>query len=249
MHFAEKHGLYEITIRITALVLCVILASSYFASNLLAKYTSSATGSDNAIVASLGEVAISGGGAFVSEHGITPGVDITNVSLTVSRTPSETDVASWVILAFDLGNYWDVDNYRLYLNQSKIFTFKHEVNTNTLPLFFDIDRKVTTFNGYSYQWIYGGTQTVTVGGVSKRYAFYAQRVDSGINGTIKQPNIVNNNMLYVSAEINTDDIIAMNTYADSISVKPYLVSRYGYSTDASLSSLCAQLCTEVISKE
>ncbi len=233
----KKIKLPEISIRATAGVLCLIMILCYFSADLLAKYTSSGNGSDNASVASLGEVSISGGGAFTANSGITPGVDIP-ISLSVTKTSQEYDVPSWVILAFDL-SVWSFDsaNNRLYLGQNML-EYRHEVNTNSQLLYFDIDQ---TMVPYSYYWVNAGSYG--------NYAFFAQRVESGSTGSINQPNIIKNNKLYVSAEINTDDIIAINTYADSITVKPYLVSQYGFSSNTAVSELCKHLYNEVISKE
>ncbi len=235
----KKLNISEKFIRITAAVMCVILISVYMTSDILAKYTSSGSGSDSIGVASLGEISISGTNAFVTDYGITPGVDIP-ISLTVSNTAKDTDVPSWVILAFKLGDYWDLDsaNNRLYLNQNKALDFKHEVNQHVQIIYFDID---TTVVNNKYNWVNAGT--------SNGYAFFAQRIEAGATSKVNQPNVIKNNTLYVSSEINTDDIIAINTFADSITVKPYLVSQYGYSSNASLPALCQQLYTEVISKE
>lgn len=220
--------------RFAAVLVCLCMFTTYLASYVFAKYSSTASGTDTAKTATIGSLQISS----LSSIDITPGVDIKR-DITLSRTAALTDTAAWIILAVNRGGWeYNSELNRFYISNK--FDNPHEVKPADYPIYFDIDTSKYGSDDGTHSWKRVGA----IDGISG-YVFYAQRIDAGTAGalpnSVNRTNIIKNNTVYVSAEINTDDIDYIRNKANTVSFSVYVVSSYGFSSDSSLTELCKKV--------
>ena len=214
--------------------ICLCLFTTYLTVDVFARYSSTASGTDNAKTATIGTLQISSLGSI----DITPGLDIKR-ELMLSRTATATDTAAWIILAVNRGGWqYNSDLNRFYISNN--FDNPHEVNISDYPIYFDIDTSNYGSDDGTHAWKRVGA----IEGING-YVFYAQRIDAGTAGalpnSVNRTNIIKNNTVYVSAEINTDDIDYIQNKANTVSFSAYVVSSYGFSSDSSLPELCKKV--------
>lgn len=228
-------------IRLSAVLLCLTLISTYLSSDIFARYYAKRTANDSVSTATLGTIALND----FQLTDITPGVDITR-DFKITRTANTTDASAWIILAIKKGSWkWDYEENsetanpdRFYISNN--FSNPHRLNTPAYPVYFDIETTpVTGDTAGTHTWRRIGT----IAGADN-YVFYAQLVDfnTSIPNTENRDNILKNNTVYVSAEINNEDVPYINGIANTLSFKPFYVSSYGFSdTDGTLKQLCKSL--------
>ncbi len=105
----------NILLRVAAILMILVLVTSYLLCGLLARYVSTSSGSDKARVASFGQITLSE--TPVAVRLFAPGVDVEKDPKVSFGTDSTTETAAWVFVELTLSNNWTFDsaNNEFYL--------------------------------------------------------------------------------------------------------------------------------------
>ncbi len=202
--------------RIIALSLSLCMAFTYFAADTFAIYKSTDIQTDTATVASLGTLTFS----KLQDVDITPGVDIDCSDFKITKAKAaQNDVPTWLVLSVEQGSFTRSDNRYYIPGNTTALKNWHDVGTAAEVISFDI----------ASDWL------DNVKRIDNKMYYGVQLAG---NAQIEY-SIVENDKIYVSAEINTDDTADLdNIIQDSPKFNCYLVSSYGFE---SFDSVCEEL--------